>query len=214
MPTISYQIPHSIQVYRSIDWGFFPDPAYCLWILHLGNRYIAFKEKSWFKTVASEVAKDIVEESEGMRIVTTFCDPTMDIQTGADIRTIKDTFEMNGVPMECSINNREHFAHAVHTALVEEAEPGIPRLQIYDGGKYAGCPYLLKTLPQQRYDPKHPLKLANHPHDHPTVALAYFLISSGAMEHRSATNPSPLRRWQQPKNAKQWVLGNEGVQIR
>lgn len=205
------------QIYRTYDHGYFPDPAVCLWIAHLGNRYIVIHEKLWYKTIASEIATEMKEITSNLginRVVTTYCDPTIDINTGADIRTIKDTFEMGGIPMECSVNSRELYAASVHTALAEEVDGETPRLQLFSAGKYSGCPYLIKTLPQMRYDPKHPQRLAQHKDDHGVVALAYFLISSGAMEHRSASHPSPLRRWQQPKTGKQWVLGNDQVQDR
>lgn len=198
--------PETIRIYRSVDFGFFPDPAYCLWIAHIGLRYIAFKEMVWYKTVASDVAKSIAEESEGMRVWNTYCDPSMDIHTGADIRTIKDIFEENGVPMDVSVNNREHFAHAVHTALSEEVEPGVPRLQIYA----PGCPYLIKALPLQRYDLKRPLALANNRHDHPVVGLAYFLISNSSNERRTPkSHVTP--RWLRPKHVEHQFLGHDNV---
>lgn len=189
----------SVQIYRGFDLGFFPDPAYCIWIAHLGNRFIAFKEKLWYKSVAPDVAKDILAESEGMRVAMTYCDPTMAIKTAADVRSIKDIFEDNGVPMEESINNREHYAHAVHTALAEQVEMGngvkLPRLQIYK----PGCPYLVKTIPQMRFDPKHPLRMADSKNDHAVIALAYFLISSGSTERRSVSSFFKLPRWMRPK---------------
>ena len=141
--------------------------------------------------------------------VTSNCDPTIDIKTVADVRTIKDMFEENGIAMECSINNREHFASMIHSALAEEAEPGVPRLQVYVNGR-EGAPYLAKTLPQMRYDPKHPLRLADHHHDHATVALAYFLISSGSMEHKEMFTPEKVKKWLKPK-IDRWILGNESV---
>jgi hypothetical protein len=194
-----YQDP-SVQIYRGFDLGFSPDPAYCVWIAHIGKRFIAFKEKLWLKTVAPDIAKDIVAESEGMRVAMTFCDPVMDIKTAADVRTIKDIFEENGVPMESSVNNREHYAHAVHAALQEEAEPGIPRLQILDRcPPNMGCPYLIKTIPQMRYDPKNPLRMADSKNDHGVIALAYFLISSGATERRSVSSLYRLPKWMRPK---------------
>lgn len=205
----------SVQVYRGFDLGYSPDPAYCVWVAHVGNRYIAFKEKLWYKTVASDIAADMKEESEGMRISMTYCDPVMDIKTAADVRTIRDIFEDNGVPMEPSINNREHYAHAVHTALAEEVEPGVPRLQILDrvpGVPNMGCPYLIKTIPQQRYDPKHPLRMADSKTDHGVIALAYFLISSGAMERRSfAKTAEGTPKWMRPKLGTRFILGQEGI---
>lgn len=190
----------NVQIYRGFDLGFSPDPAYCVWIAHIGKRYIAFKEKLWKKTIAADIAKDMVEESAGMRVAMTYCDPVMDMKTPADVRTIKDIFEENGVPMEASVNNREHYAHAVHTALQEEVD-GIPKLQILDKQSYSnmGCPYLIKTIPQQRYDPKHPLRMADNRNDHGVIALAYFLISSGATERRSINSDYRLPKWMQPK---------------
>lgn len=201
-------------IYRAFDWGYNPDPSYCVWIAHLGNRFIAFHEKLWFKTIVSEIADDIKAEDEKLgikRVAITYADPTIDVHSGVDIRTMKDVFEEHGIPIECSINKREMFASHIHAALAEEAEPYVPRLQMYDGGKYSGCPYLIKTIPQQRFDPKHPLRLADHPHDHATIALAYFLISSGAMERRAIATERKLPRWMMPKDDKPFVLGNDNV---
>jgi hypothetical protein len=202
----------SVQIYRGFDLGFSPDPAYCVWIAHIGNRFIAFKEKLWLRTVAVDIAKDMVAESEGMKISMTYCDPVMDMKTAADVRTIKDIFEENGVPMESSVNNREHYAHAVHTALQEEVQDGldaegnpimVPRLQILDkhAGPGLGCPYLIKTIPQMRYDPKHPLRMADSKNDHGVIALAYFLISSGATERRITNVIYRVPKWMRPKEA-------------
>jgi hypothetical protein len=203
-----WQQSNSVQVFRSVDMGFWPDPAYCLWLAHLGNRYIAFQEKLWYKTVASQIAEEIKEMSVGMKVSTTFCDPSMDIQTGADVRTIKGIFEDHGVPMDCSVNNREHYAHAVNTALNEEAEPGIPRLQILD----TGCPYLIKTIPQMTYNPKRPMALADHKQDHAVVTLAYFLISYGSDSMRTYSNRSnQMRPWMRPKQTDRHLLGSDQV---
>lgn len=198
------------QIYRAYDHGYFPDPALCLWIAHLGNRYIVFHEEIWFKTIASEIGKMIKEKTEELgikRVVTTYCDPTIDIHTGADVRTIKDIIEAEGVPLETSVNSRELYAAAIHQALGEEVEPNVPRIQIYT----KGCPYLAKTLPRQRFDPKHPLRMANHKDDHAAVALAYFLISSGSMERGASAAQRGTKRWMQPKQDERWVLGRKDV---
>lgn len=201
-------------VYRAIDAGWFPDPTICLWIAHLGNRYIVFHEKLWYKKVASEIAEEIKEIDHQLgvkRVAITYCDPTMDINTTADIRTIKDMYEACGIPMEKSINDREMFAAAVHTALAEEAGDSLPRLQIYNHGR-DGCPYLVKTIPQMRYNPKRPLAMADHKEDHAVVALAYFLISSSSMERRGpGSGGSPMRPWMREKRGQKFTLGSESV---
>jgi hypothetical protein len=206
-------------IYRCYDHGYAPDPAYCAWIAHLGNRYIVFHEQQWLKTVVSDIAahiRDIDKELGVTRVVATYCDPVIDIHTGQDVRTIKDIFEQHGVPMECSINNREHFASVVHTALAEEAEPGVPRLQIYRGhGLNSGAKYLIKAIPQQRWDEKHPLRLADQRNDHPVVSIAYFLLSHSSEEQRSFESRI-LPKWMRPRktDSKRWVLGSANVRER
>jgi len=205
-------------IYRVYDHGYAPDPAYCAWIAHLCNRYIVFHEKRWLKTIVSDIAASMKEEDEMLgieRIVACYCDPVLDIHTGHDARTMRDLFEYNGVPMEPSINNREQFASAVHTALAEEAEPGIPRLQIYRGtGLYPGAPYLIRAIPLQSFDEKHPLRLANQAHDHPVVALAYFLISHSADQAKTPYQRR-IRKWMEPKESNsRFVLGDESVRTK
>ena len=203
-------------IYRAIDAGWFPDPTLCLWIAHLGNRFIVLKEKLWYKTIAIDIAADIKETDENLgisRVAMTYCDPTMDIHTTADVQTLKDIYESNGIPMECSVNNREMFASFVHAALGEQSSESTPRIQFYASGR-DGCPYLVKTLPQQRYDPKRPLRMADHPNDHGVVTLAYFLISSGSMDKYSIQTGNKLRPWQIDKTAKPFVLGSESVRDR
>lgn len=196
-----------VQIYRSFDMGYSPDPAICLWIAHLGNRFIVFKEKLWFKTIVEEIARDMKTESEGLRITTTFCDPTIDFHTGHDARSLRDIFEENGVPMEPSINNRERYAASVHSALATEVSPNLPLLQIHG----PSCPYLVKTIPQMQYNPKRPLAMDDHRHDHAVVALAYFLISSGAMERHGMPSSPKAKKWLTPKPGNNNVLGRESV---
>lgn len=214
-------------IYRAYDHGYAPDPAYCCWIAHLGNRYIVFHEQTWLKTVVSDIAADIREIDAALgvtKVATTFCDPTIDVHTGQDVKTIKDIFEANGVAMECSYNNREHYASVIHTALSEQAGPDLPRLQIFRGAGIpagrigepnpigAGCAYMIRAIPQQRWDEKHPLRLADQANDHPVVSLAYFLFSHSSEEHRSFTN-KPLPKWMRPKKSDdaRWILGKYNV---
>ena len=198
---------NGVQVYRAYDHGWFPDAAVCLWIAHLGNRYIVFKEKLWFKTIVTQIAEEIKAESDGLKVVTTFCDPSMEIHTGHDVRSIKDIFEESGVPMESSINNRELYASAVHSILGTEVAPNVPLLQILGDA----CPYLVKTLPQMQFDEKRPLAMANHRHDHAVVALAYFAISSGAIERKPQFTSPITKKWLTPKPNQREVLGSESV---
>lgn len=207
------------RIYRAFDFGYNPDPAYCCWIAHLGHRYIVFHEKKWNGLIASEIAQSIKEEDEMLgvqRVVATYCDPVMDIHTGHDVRTLTGIFADHGIPMEPSINNREHFAAVIHSALAEEAEPDIPRLQIYKSPYGSGgAPYLIRALPLQHFDEKHPLRLADQAHDHPVVSLAYFLMSHSANQQRTFAERL-IPKWMRPKKSesKRWVLGEESVRDR
>ncbi len=207
-----------IQIVLAIDHGFFPDPTVCLWIAIFGRRVIVFREQLWFRTIASDVAKDIAAESKanGYKLTAAYCDPSMDIKTGADIWTVKEKYEREGVPMVCSVNNREHLAHAIHTALQEEADQGIPKLQILRPGHHrngaTGCSYLIKTLPLMRYDDKHSLRMADHKQDHAVVALSYYLLT-----HIPNTQPATTRskpRWLAPLSGVKDVLGRYQIRKR
>jgi hypothetical protein len=204
------------RIYRCYDHGYDPDPAYCAWVAHLGHRYIVFHEKKWNGKVASEIAQSIKQEDEMLgveRVAATYCDPSMDIHTGHDVRTLVGIFGDCGIPMEPSVNNREHFAAVIHSALAEEGEPDVPRVQFYQSPiGHGGCPYLIRALPMMHFDEKHPLKLADHVHDHPVVALAYFLMSHSADEQKSFTYRI-LPKWMRPRkqDTSKWILGNESV---
>lgn len=203
-------------IYRCYDHGYNPDPAYCAWVAHLGNRYIVFHEKMWNKTIIADIAREIKEidaELGVTRVVTTFADPTLDVHTGQELRTMRDVFEQNGIPMELSVNSREQFASAVHTALAETVQIGsetepitVPKLQIYA----RGCPYLIKSLPMMRYDDKRPLAMANHKHDHAPIALAYFLIS-GSANSFSSYSERRIPRWMVKKRSNTIHLGHDSV---
>lgn len=196
------------QIYKAFDWGWHPDPSYCAWIAHLGDRFIVINEKFWHKTNAEDIAADIkaIDRDMGIeRTVICYCDPSMDVHHG-NVLTTKDVFEQCGIPMECSVNDREYFSRAIHDALGREVGNGIPRIQFYG----PGCPQLIKAIPQQRSNPKRPLALGDHDNDHPVVTLAYFLISHSSLD-RGTFVQRVLPRWMQPRRSPRTILGSEGV---
>lgn len=203
-------------VYRAIDSGWFPDPTICLWIAHLGNRFIVFNERIWYKTTAADVAADIKREDERLgvrRVAMTYCDPSMDINTTADIKTIKEIYEANGIHMECSINNREMYAITMHNALKEESYEATPRIQFYARGRQ-GCPYLVRTIPQMKFDMKHPKAMADHKNDHAVVACCYYLMSHAADDRSAMPGGTQLRPWMKMKTAEKFILGQDNVRDR
>lgn len=172
-----------MSVYRAIDWGFNPDPAVCLWIAVLPNKkaYV-IKEQRWKQTLAEDVAKAIVKASEGMRIVETFADPTMFIKTGQSAFSVAEQFEINGVPLTASINDRKKYGYAVQEYLSRLID-GVPQVQIVENA----APHLIRTFPMMRMDPLDPSKLADG-EDHYVVAFAYFCMGQ-AMPTQNPEKP-------------------------
>lgn len=210
-------------IYRAVDNGWFPDPTVILWIAHLGNRHIVFHEKILYKATAAETAEIIKEEDRmlaelvgpefTMKVAMTYCDPTMDVNTTADIRTIKEIYEANNIPMECSINNREMFASSMHNTLAEQAGEDTPRIQFFVSGK-DGCPYLVKTIPQMQYDQKRPKAMGDHRDDHAVVACCYYLMSHSADPRNNMPGSKSMRPWMKEKVEKHLVLGADNVRDR
>lgn len=188
-----------INIYRAIDWGYFPDPAVCLWIAVLPNkRAFVFKERKWLRTLAADVAKDIKRESQGMRIVESFCDPTMLIKEGQDY-SIGEIFESNGVPVTAAKNDRILYGYAVHEYLNEQIDE-LPKIQML---QYA-CPDLIRTIPQMRMDKTDPRKLGDGD-DHWVVALAYFCMGQASPSKDPVAVVS--RRWMQPHSQMRRNIG-------
>lgn len=203
-------------IYRAIDAGWYPDPTVCLWIAHLGNRHIVFHEHTWLKTTAEEIAGEIkqIDKQLGItKVAMTYCDPSMDINTTADIRTIKEIYEANGIPMENSINNREMFATTLHNALGEQAGDALPRIQFYVNpyDKKVGCPMLVRTIPQMRYHPTKMKAMDDHRHDHWVVACCYYLMSHSADSRSEIPLGRTLPKWMQPKLVERYLLGRHNV---
>lgn len=192
-----YEFPDWVRIYRAYDHGFYPDPAVCLWFAVYGRRILCFKEMTWSRKLAADIAKEIMQESKGMRVTTTYCDPTIDIDDGADVLTIKQKMENEGVTMDCSVNNREIFADAIHTVLEEKVTPNTPRIQFLE----RWCPQVIKWTPRMKFNEKNPAAMADHKYDHWTVAMAYFAMTQIPETKPGQTN-GKLRRWQIPKRAR------------
>jgi hypothetical protein len=162
-----------VKVYRSVDWGYHPDPAVCHWHVVLPNgRKVTFKEQTWKRTLAADVAKEIKRASAGMHVVETHCDPTMFVKDGTAPFSIADIFEQNGVPLTPAQNDRELYGYAVHELLSGTVEENGRRLPMWQILEYA-CPELVRTLPILQMDASNPRKIADGP-DHWVISCAYF----------------------------------------
>jgi hypothetical protein len=158
------------------------------------RRAVVFKERTWKRTLAKDVALEIKAESRGMHITESFCDPTMNIKEGQDY-SIGEIFEMNGVPVTAAVNDRILYGYAVHEYL-NTLINGRPQLNIVDAKGPYGCPKLIQTFPTLRRDKLDPRKIANGP-DHWVVALAYFCMGMAVASRKSATSSVP--QWMRPR---------------
>lgn len=181
-----------ISVYRALDWGYWPDPAVCLWIVVLPNgRAVVFKEMKWKRTLAPDVAKEIKTQSAGMHVVETFADPTMFIKDGSAPFSIAEQFEQNGIPLTACQNDRELYGYAIHEYLNTLVD-GQPKVQILE----AACPDLVKTFPLMQMDPLDNRKIANG-NDHWVICLAYFCMGQAPPSRNYEVSNIP--QWMRPK---------------
>lgn len=105
-------------IYRAVDWGFSPAPAVCLWIaVEPSGAATVFKELAWTRTTAADVAREIRAASDGMKVVETFCDPTMFANSEATGNSLGDIFQRNGIPLTPSKNDRAAAGSAIHEWL-------------------------------------------------------------------------------------------------
>lgn len=192
-----------INIYRSIDWGYFPDPAVCHWHVMMPNKQkITFKERTWTRTLAADVAQEIKLASAGMNIVESYCDPTMFIKTGNSPYSIAEIFEQNGVPLTPSQNDRELFGYSIHemlnTIIKQEGGKDQPSWQILE---YA-CPELVRTLPLLQMDKKDAKKVADGP-DHWAISCAYFAMGKAPPSRDPVV--SETKRWMRPKGKHRFI---------
>lgn len=193
-----------ISIYRAVDSGFYPDPAVCLWIAVLPNgRAIVFKEDHWLSTVASDVAKKVVEQSKGMRVVDNFSDPTMFATSNHTGLADSDYYEQNGIALTPSRNDRAAAGKAIHEWLGTIIDAA-PKLQILR----EGCPQLIRTLPDMQMDKTDPRKIAAG-NDHWVMALGYFCqgMTAPSVEY----TPASLPLWMRKKAGTSHVLGQYNV---
>jgi len=112
-----------------------------------------------------------------MRIIETYCDPTMFPPAGSDVQLAGNIMEANGIPLSRSRNDRTAAGFAIGEWMYTPLADGKPKLQIHKSEfPGMGCPMLIKTLPTMRMEPKNPGRLADG-NDHWVIALTYFCMA-------------------------------------
>jgi hypothetical protein len=90
-----------------------------------------------------------------MRVVDSFCDPTMFTTSNHDGLADADYYEANGIALTPSRNDRAAIGKAIHEWLGTLID-GEPKLQILR----EGCPQLIRTIPDMQMDKNDPRKIA------------------------------------------------------
>lgn len=187
-----------LDTYRILDWGWHAaDPTVCLWVAVLPNgREVPFMENLWVMTPAQKVAEDIKRMSDGMKVVTTFADPTMWDGEKEMGHCLADEFEQRGIAMTKAVNDRTAAGYAIQEHLNQVLDDKLPKLQILESGK-VGCPTLVRALRSMRIDKKRPGRIADHKQDHLPICLGYFCMAGVGPSRMPSSSSIPF--WMRPK---------------
>jgi phage terminase large subunit len=190
--------PH-IEIVRVLDWGYaeMGNPGVCLWFACLPDgSAICFKEFYFRQLLPSQVAEEIIARSQNLKVRYTVGDTAM--WEEHDGPSIAESIENAGVPMQEADRKRINGWVEVHNWLRTELPDNSkfdgsmkPRLRFLDGpadGDF-GCPTVIRTLPQQVVDPKHPDDIISvGVEDDGADDVRYFVMSRPAASREPRAN--------------------------
>ncbi|MCL2695272.1 MAG: phage terminase large subunit [Clostridiales bacterium] len=169
-----FPIPTWWRRFRAMDWGY-NDPCCVLWLaVSPEGRVIVYRELYARRTLSSEIARRVKEESRGEAIAYTVASPDAWQQRGlrgVEGQCIADVFAAGGVPLLPANNARISGWQRVREFLAAGAD-GQAGLQIFDT-----CPNLIRTLPLLTFDTFSAEDVADNCEDHAPEALRYGLMT-------------------------------------
>ncbi len=168
-------IPDYWRRFRSIDWGY-NDPCCVLWhAVDTEGKVYTYRELYINQTLASDVAKKIVELSEGEQIDYTAASPDMWQKRGQmnylQGECIADDFQKAGVLLVRADNDRLNGWNRIREYL-KDAPDGKPYWQCFKT-----CFNLIRTLPELIYDEHRVEDVSDACEDHAPESLRYGLMS-------------------------------------
>lgn len=166
-------LPHQKR-FRSIDDGF-NDPCCVLWhYVGPDGRIYTYRELYVRHLNASEIAKLILEMSEGEEIDYTVASPDMWAKRGNDSlkgESKAETYMLNGVPLIKADNSRI-LGWSRMREFLRDAPDGLPYWQIFNT-----CKNLIRTLPLLVHDKHRVEDVADGLEDHAPESARYALMS-------------------------------------
>lgn len=157
------QPPQWWKHYRSIDWGFSPDPWVCSWYaVDDRGHEIKYREAHGWEMTGSEVARKILDLSseDGNNFGPTVADPSMWNRKDEPVST-SEKMMSEGLVLEKACNERIQGWMRLHEYLRDNPLTGIPWFRIC-----ANCLKTIEAIPLLVHHPKKVEDAAPHPLDH------------------------------------------------
>lgn len=194
--TVITELPW-VEIVRVVDWGYSEagNPGCCIWVACLPDHTaVVFKEYYFKKTLPADAAKEIIRRSEGLTIRYTVGDPAMFREHQGE--SIAETFAKEGVSMIDGDNEREAGWVRMHAWLNETVDDGHggqrPRMQFYRSANGAGCPNVIRTLPDMVVDAKNAADIETRGvEDEGADVVRYFAMSRPAPSRAPEATPDP-----------------------
>jgi phage terminase large subunit len=168
-----FEIPPHWRRYRALDWGFFPDPWFCLWFAvdEHGNE-VCYREAYGNRMLPKDVAKRILElsEKDGTNFGVTVCGP--DAWAEDDGPSSAEKMERAGLTLQKANTDRKNGWMRIHEYLEVNPATGLPWLRFFDT-----CAEIIRCIPALIHDAKDPMDCAeNSQIDHGPDGVRYHLM--------------------------------------
>lgn len=197
---------------RSVDWGFVK-PGVCIWwvLMPEGHAY-AEEEYVFTRTIAKDVAKEIVRRTKerGISVRYTVADTAMWSPESDSGESVSETFQRNGVACiqadKERLNGWQRLRH-----WLRSSPDGQPWMRLSPA-----CPYGARTIPSLISDDHKPEDVDTDGEDHFGDAARYFVMSRptpGVAVQKSAQKEWSLGWLKSRSQRPSGVLGGSEVRL-
>lgn len=168
-----HEIPPHWKRYRAMDWGYSPDPWFCLWFAvdEHGNE-VLYREAFGNSMLPDAVARRILylSKEDGTNFGPTVCGP--DAWAEEDGPSTAEKMGQSGLFLDKANTDRLNGWMRCHEYLAPNPKTGKPWLQVWDT-----CAEFIRCFPALIHDEKVPMDAAkNSSIDHGPDAFRYHLM--------------------------------------